>query len=144
MGECIVIFSVVGYGTFITHGLWKDKLNVEVCTVKNYVRIFPKGNWFPYVVPLEKSSFNALKFCVSKEDLEELDVYEGVSAGLFKRIETKILLKNNRTTKAYIYVPTENTIISQKLMPEIDENDSWKKEIEKHPEIIKRFPQLVI
>ncbi|MFX1392625.1 MAG: hypothetical protein ACFFAH_03540 [Promethearchaeota archaeon] len=25
------LLSVVGYGTFITHGYWKDKLNVEVC-----------------------------------------------------------------------------------------------------------------
>ncbi len=140
----MVIFSVVGYGTFITHGLWKHKLNVEVCIVKNYVRIFPEGNWFPYVLPLKESSFNALKFCVSKEELEELDVYEGVSAGLFERIETEILLKNNRTTKAFIYVPTENTIISQKLRLGIDRNDSWKKEIEKFSEIVKKFPQLVI
>jgi len=54
---------IIGYGTFITHDFWKDKKNVEVCIVKNYIRIFiPKRNWFPYALPLKNSFFKALKF----------------------------------------------------------------------------------
>ena len=138
------LISIVGYGTFITHGYWKDKLNVEVCTVNNFVRIFPKGNWFPYALLLKNSSFRALKFCISKEELEELDVYEGVSTALFNRIETEIILKNNRMTKAFIYVPTENTIISQNLTPKIDKNDKWREEIKKIHEIVEKFPELIL
>ena len=85
-----------------------------------------------------------MKFCISKEELKELDVYEGVSTGLFTRIETEIMLKNNRMTKAFIYVPTENTIISQKLTPEIDKNDKWKEEIKKIHEIVEKFPELIL
>ena len=67
------LFSVVGYGTFITHGHWKNKRNIEVCLVKDYIRILPKGNWFPYVIPLRESSFWALKFEVTEQELRDLD-----------------------------------------------------------------------
>jgi gamma-glutamylcyclotransferase (GGCT)/AIG2-like uncharacterized protein YtfP len=136
-------FSVVGYGTFITHGHWRNKHNIEVCLVRNYIRIFPKGNWFPYVLPLKNSSFWALKFDVNEQELLELDKFEGVSAGLFKRVETEIILKSSEKEKAFIYIPTEKTINLQNLNAEIDKNDTWKEEIRKFPEIVDKFPELV-
>jgi len=138
------LFSVVGYGTFIIHGHWKSKHNVEVCLVRNYIRILPEGNWFPYVLPSKNSSFWALKFDVNEQELSELDGYEGVHIELFKRIEIEIILKNNETSKAFIYVPTEKTILSQKLTPDLDKTDSWKEIIKKFPEIVKKFPDLVL
>jgi gamma-glutamylcyclotransferase (GGCT)/AIG2-like uncharacterized protein YtfP len=137
------LFSVVGYGTFITKHHWQDKSNVEVCKVKNYKRIFPPGCWFPYVLPCKESSFWALKFDVNEHELNNLDYYEGVSSNLFKRVKIQINLKDHREIKAFIYIPTEQTIASEKLTLEIDENDRWKEEIKKFPNIIKKFPQLL-
>lgn len=136
--------SVVGYGTFITHGYWKDKRNVEVCLIKDFIRIFPKGNWFPYILHYKKSSFWALKFDVSKEELNELDRYEGVHAGLFKRIEIVVNLKKNRNLNAFIYIPTDKTIKTLNLNPNIDKTDRWKEEIKKVPEVVKKFPELIL
>lgn len=136
--------SVIGYGTFITHGNWKNKKNVEVCKVSNFIRIFPQGNWYPFVLPLENSSFWALKFDVNEEQLEDLDFYEGVQSGLYERYETEIILKNNKKSKAFIYVPTEETIISLNLKPDIDISDRWKEEIKKYPEVVKIFPELLL
>ncbi len=137
--------SIIGYGTFITHGFWKNKKNVEVCVVKNFIRIFiPERNWFPYALPLKNSYFKALKFEVTKRELEELDIYEGVNSGLFKRVKTEVDLKNDKQIEAFIYVPTTNTIISQRLTSELDRFDSWKKEIEKSPEVLKKFPELLL
>ncbi|TFG09216.1 MAG: gamma-glutamylcyclotransferase [Promethearchaeota archaeon] len=134
--------SVIGYGTFITHGHWKNKSNVRVCTVKNYIRIFPKGNWFPYVLPSEGASFKALIFEVNKQELEALDRYEGVHAGLYKRVETDVFLKNDEKKRAYIYVPTEKTINSQDLSVDLDKNDRWKEEMYRYAEIRDKFPEL--
>ena len=135
--------SVVGYGTFITKGHWKDKDNVEVCVVKNFVRIFPKGNWFPFILPEKGNSFKALKFDVREGELNALDQYEGVSADLYDRVETQVILKNNEKINAFIYVPTQKTIESQKLTLELDKNDRWREEIKKFPEIVKKFPELI-
>ncbi|MEJ2248527.1 MAG: gamma-glutamylcyclotransferase [Candidatus Lokiarchaeota archaeon] len=136
------LYSVVGYGTFITRGYWKEKENVEVCQVNGYRRIFPRGNWFPYVLPSEGDSFWALKFDVNSQQLEQLDYYEGVKAGLYKRVKTEIMLKNEEKSEAFIYVPTEATIESQNLALESDEEDQWKEEIKKVPEIVEKFPKL--
>ena len=133
--------SVIGYGTFITRGLWKDKFNVEVCTVINFTRIFPRNNWFPYALK-SAGSFKALKFAVTKEEIKLLDEIEGVDSGLFKRVMVDILLKNNRSSSAFMYVPTEETIVSQKLTLESDKIDRWKEEIKKIPEIVRKFPDL--
>ncbi len=137
------IISVVGYGTFITHGLWKDKFNVEVCTVINFSRIFPTNNWFPYALK-STGSFKALKFDVSKEEIHYLDDIEGVSNGLFKRVMVNILLKNSWSSSAFMYIPTEETIASQKLTLESDKIDRWKEEIKNIPEIVRNFPDLFI
>ena len=137
--------TIIGYGTFITRGFWKDKRNVEVCVVKDFIRIYiPERNWFPYALPLKDSFFKALKFEVTNQELVELDVYEGVKSGLFKRVKTKVVLINNEYTEAYIYIPTNNTIISEGLSPELDKSDSWKKEIEKSVETLKKFPELLL
>ena len=136
--------SVIGYGTFITRGHWKDKNNVEICKVPNFIRIFPKGNWFPFVLPLKNSSFWALKFDVNQEQLIQLDYYEGIQTGLYERYEIEIILKNNKSSHALIYVPTQDTINSLKLAPDLDLNDRWKEEIKKYPEVVLNFPELVL
>jgi len=137
------LISVVGYGTFITKGHWKDKIDVESCIVEDYIRIFPEGNWFPYVLSCKDASFWALKFNVSEKELDDLDHYEGVSAELFKSVETRVILKNREKIIAFIYVPTEKTIISQNLTLEMDNSDRWREEIKKFPEIVKKFPELI-
>jgi len=120
-----------------------DKLNVEVCLVKNFTRVFPKNSWFPYALR-SKNSFWALKFDVNQQELELLDSIEGVFDDLFERIITEVYLKNNRILSAYIYIPTKKTIASQKLSLELDKTDRWKEEIKKNPEIVEKFPELVL
>jgi len=136
------LISIVGYGTFITRGLWKSKFNVEVCTVTNFTRIFPRNSWFPYVLQ-SMGSFKALKFDVNEQELETLDQIEGVFEGLFKRVNTEIYLKNDRKSSAFIYVPTDKTIKSQNLFLELDKTDQWKEEIKKCSEIVNKFPELI-
>ncbi len=137
------LVSIIGYGTFITRNLWKDKFNVEVCLVKNFTRVFPKNSWFPYALP-SNNSFWALKFDVNQQELELLDSIEGVFDDLFERLITEVYLKNNKIFSAYIYIPTKKTIASQKLSLELDKNDQWKEEIKKYPEIVEKFPKLVL
>ena len=115
--------------------------DVEVCTVNNFTRIYPKGSWFPYALK-SAGSFKALKFAIPKEEIKLLDEIEGVDSGLFKRVMVDILLKNNRSSSAFMYVPTEETIVSQKLTLESDKIDRWKEEIKKIPEIVRNFPDL--
>jgi len=136
------LISIIGYGTFITRNLWKDKENIEVCTVKNFTRIFPKNSRFPYVLR-SKGSFKALKFDVNEQELETLDQIEGVFEGLFKRVNTEISLKNDQKASAFIYVPTDKTIKSQNLFLELDKTDQWKEEIKKCSEIVNKFPELI-
>ena len=133
--------SIIGYGTFITLGHWKNKFNVEVCTVNSFTRIFSRNTWFPYALK-SSGSFKALKFDVTKEELNILDKIEGVNSGLFKRVLVDILLKHKRSSSAFMYVPTEETIVSQKLTLESDKIDRWKEEIKKIPEIVRKFPDL--
>jgi len=135
------LISIIGYGTFITRNLWKDKKNVEVCTVKNFTRIYPNNSWFPYALR-SNGSFKALKFDVNKQELETLDRIEGVSEGLFDRVNAEIFLKNNRKSSAFIYVPTDKTIKLQNLSLELDKIDRWEEEIKKIPEIVRNFPTL--
>ncbi len=85
-----------------------------------------------------------LKFEVEKAQLNGLDQYEGVSAGLFKRVKTQVLLKNGNIIHAFIYVPTKKTIESQNLTFELDKRDRWREEIKKFSEIVKRFPELIL
>lgn len=136
--------SVVGYGTFITHGYWKDKKNVEVCLLNHFIRIYPKNSWFPFILPLKTSSFWALKFEVNEVELNGLDNYEGVKSELFERVEREIFLKNNKQIKAFIYIPTAKTINSLKLNIQMDLNDRWKEEIKKIPEVVMNFPELIL
>ena len=136
------LISIIGYGTFITQNLWKDKVNVEICRVNNFTRIYPNNSWFPYALR-SNGSFKALKFDVNKQELETLDRIEGVSEGLFKRVIADIHLKNNIISSAFIYTPTDKTIKSQKLSLELDKTDRWKKEIIKCPEVIDKFPELI-
>jgi len=134
--------KVVGYGTFITRGIWKNKQKVEPCFVKGYKRILPPGNWFPFVLKCENNSFWALKFEINENELRELDFYEGVELGLFERQKIPIYLKNGKEDQAYIYLPTQKTINQFKLDLKCDDKDLWKEVIKKDKEIINRFPEL--
>lgn len=136
--------SVIGYGTFITRGYWKNKKNVEVCLIPNFVRILPKNNWFPYILASNNSSFWALKFDVNENELKELDHYEGVDMGLFKRSKIEVMLKNKTLSEAFIYLPTKSTIDSQNLNFKMDMHDKWKEKIKQFPEIVAKFPELVL
>jgi gamma-glutamylcyclotransferase (GGCT)/AIG2-like uncharacterized protein YtfP len=137
------LISVIGYGTFITQKLWKDKPNIEVCLVRNFSRIYPPNNWFPYVLP-SKKSFRALKFEINEEELKKLDQYEGVPENIFERINVQIILKNGKRSFAFLYVPTYKTISTQNLTLDLDLRDRWKEELKKYPEIIKKFPELIL
>ena len=70
--------------------------------------------------------------------------YEGISAGLFKRSNTEIEFKNGKNSMAIIYVPTENLIRTYNLRLELDKEDRWKNEIKKYPEIVSKFPELLV
>ncbi|MHA1669427.1 MAG: gamma-glutamylcyclotransferase family protein [Promethearchaeota archaeon] len=135
--------SVIGYGTFITRGYWKDKQNVEPCLVSNYSRVFPRNCWFPVVFP-SNDSFWALKFEVTHEELIQLDNYEGVHLGLFERIQVQVGLKPGNKINAFLYIPTKNLIKSQLLTKELDTSDRWKEHIKTFPEIVQLFPELIL
>ena len=137
-----IFISIIGYGTFITLGRWRNKINVEVCVVNNFTRIFPRNSWFPYALK-SSGSFKALKMDVTTEELNFLDKIEGVDNGLFKRVKVDILLRNNQSSSAFMYVPTEETIVSQNLTLKLDKVDRWKEEIKIIPEIVRKFPDLL-
>jgi len=136
--------SVIGYGTFITRGLWKGKQKVAVCLVKNYIRILPEGSWFPYALPFNGVSFYALKFDVESEELKNLDYYEGIHYRFFERVKIKAYLKTNKEIEAFIYTPTKETIKTQNLSPKLDRNDKWKEKLKEIPEIREKFPELLL
>jgi serine protease inhibitor len=138
------LVSVIGYGTFISRGIWRTKKNVEVCIVKDYIRIYPEGHWYPFILPLKGSSLYALKFDVTKEELRNFDFYEGVSENYFKREIIEVYCKNNEKIQAYIYLPTDQLITKYKISIDLDEKDRWKEEIKKDPEIIEKFPELIL
>lgn len=135
--------SIIGYGTFITKGRWKDKENVEPCLVRDFIRIIPLGNWFPYVLPKKGSQFWALKFDVDEKELRELDIYEGVDSGLYERKKIEVSLKDRSLVEGQIYLPTEKTIEKYNLTVKMDEDDKWKGKIRENEEIIKKFPELI-
>ncbi|MBY9005457.1 MAG: gamma-glutamylcyclotransferase [Candidatus Lokiarchaeota archaeon] len=136
-------YSIIGYGTFITEGYWKNKENLEICKVTGFRRILPEGNWFPYILIDKESSFWALKFDISEVELYKLDYYEGTSIGLYRRIQIEVEIKNNVLKKAFIYIPTEETIQKERLSLETDRKDKWKNEIKKIIEITEKFPELI-
>lgn len=135
--------SVIGYGTFITRGYWKNKQNVQPCLIHNYSRVFPSNYWFPIVFP-SNDSFWALKFDVSYEQLAQLDHYERVHLGIFERIQIEVELKMRNKIKAFLYIPTENFIVTNALTKELDTNDKWKEYIKSFPEIVQLFPELIL
>lgn len=138
------LVSVIGYGTFISRGIWRTKKNVEICLVKDYIRIYPEGYWYPFILPSEGSSFFALKFDVTKEELKDLDFIEGVSENYFKREVIEVYRKNNEKIQAYIYLPTDQLITKNKLSVSLDDKDRWKEEIKNDSEIIEKFPELIL
>jgi gamma-glutamylcyclotransferase (GGCT)/AIG2-like uncharacterized protein YtfP len=136
--------TIVGYGTFITSKKWSNYSNVEVCLIKGYRRILPPGNWFPYVLPDESSQFWGLKFEVTFGQLSQLDKFEGVDTNLYYRRTIQVVLKDKSEINADIYLPTETTVIREKLTLEMDNVDAWKFEMKKYKEIVERFPELLL
>jgi gamma-glutamylcyclotransferase (GGCT)/AIG2-like uncharacterized protein YtfP len=137
------LYSIVAYGTLITTGYWKDKVKVETCLIKHFSRILPRSFRFPVVLPSEKS-FWGLKFDINHEQLLELDIYEGLDLGLFKREKIKVQLKDQSLKKAFIYRPTDGFVSVRNISLEEDECDRWKTIIKKDSELRNLFPELIL
>lgn len=133
---------VIGYGTFIikaANGDERFETITGVCEVKDFLRMYhPKfaevlGYWYPFAVKKEKSSFKALVYEVTEEDIESLDFYEGVPK-LYERTTCEITLLNDcNNVKAEIYVPSESTFerLEEELesfFTEEEKNDIHKKD----------------
>ncbi len=122
----MVEMLVVGYGTFITNGIWKQHENCKICRVLEYRRVYnPEMARFPFAIKDETSSFLALSFEVPEDEINHLDHIEGVKQGLYSRIITRILiLVDNILANAWMYVPTEQTR-NHPYFPWDDYNDLW-------------------
>lgn len=104
---------VAGYGSFITSGTWKDKLNPQICQVQGFRRVFNEQYaWYPFAIPDAKSTFLAIVFEVSGNQLSSLDRYE-CAPSLYYRMQTKVLVRDGGDwvqKTAWIYVPPEKTL----------------------------------
>lgn len=142
------MLKIFGYGTFITKKLYKNSSNVQPAYLSGYFRVYNPNNWFPYVLKDDgsqrdnKSGFWGLVFEVNKEELAQLDRYEGKGV-LYDRIVEKVSLKDGQIVECYLYYPTAATIENNKLYNLIKLGDVWRKKIiEEYPEIIDEFPEL--
>ncbi|MFW9890015.1 MAG: hypothetical protein ACFFER_17670, partial [Candidatus Thorarchaeota archaeon] len=69
---------LVGYGTFITGGTWKNYPSCRVCRVPGLRRVYdPKMARFPFAVVDEQAEMLAVCFLVDENSLEAFDRYEG-------------------------------------------------------------------
>ncbi|MFW9889353.1 MAG: hypothetical protein ACFFER_14290 [Candidatus Thorarchaeota archaeon] len=85
---------LVGYGTFITRGTWKNYPSCRVCRVPGLRRVYdPKMAWFPFATDDEQAEMLAVCFLVDEDSLEASHRYEGVGQGLYKRVKREVLVK---------------------------------------------------
>ncbi|MFW9887511.1 MAG: gamma-glutamylcyclotransferase family protein [Candidatus Thorarchaeota archaeon] len=90
---------LVGYGTFITRGTWKNYLGCRVCRVPGLRRVYdPKMAWFPFAIVDEQAEMLAVCFLVDEDNLEAFDRYEGVRQGLYERMMREVLVKDDDGT----------------------------------------------
>ncbi|MHA2143430.1 MAG: gamma-glutamylcyclotransferase family protein [Candidatus Thorarchaeota archaeon] len=102
---------LVGYGTFITRGTWKNYPSCRVCRVPGLRRVYdPKMAWFPFAIVDEQAEMLAVCFLVDEDSLEAFDRYEGVGQGLYERVKREVLVKEDDgkwvSREAWIYLPT--------------------------------------
>ncbi len=145
--------KVIGYGTFITHGVYKEKENVQPVIVKGYRRVFEKRRMrYPFVLEDQESSFVGLSFDIQKDYLRGLDSYECCDRqdpnnsngnGLYYRKEINAETTDGVEITAWIYIPTNRTIKRGRLSLDIDDKDSWREIIKVHCDGMKDFPVLV-
>ncbi len=135
---------MVGYGTFITNETYKNSKDVKVCVVRGYRRLWLKSTFYPFVLPDPNyAGIHGLVFSISKDQLKNLDIYEGVEAGLYSREMLTVQTLDGSTTDAYIYIPTQKCINEFGLSLRKDPEDCWIEEIKKNPKIFERFPKLI-
>ena len=139
---------VIGYGTFITNKMFKFTKDVKICFVPKCRRIYIPSEHFPFALEdPSKDGFFALLFKVEHKEFKRLDFYEGVDAGLFYRKEISILVKKDIKTydkeKAFIYLPTEQSISDHNITLDSDKEDEWIEKIRANPEICEKFPELL-
>ena len=105
---------LVGYGTFITRGTWKNYPSCRVCRVPGLRRVYdPKMAGFPFAIGDKQAEMLAVCFLVDEDSLEAFDRYEGVGQGLYERVKRDVLVKEDDgawvSRKAWIYLPTSRT-----------------------------------
>jgi gamma-glutamylcyclotransferase (GGCT)/AIG2-like uncharacterized protein YtfP len=71
--------------------------------INNYKLVRPKGAWFPAIVRGDgRVIVEVMK--VSNDELKELDRYENVDNGLYKRVSVPVtLFRNKKTFNAFVY-----------------------------------------
>ena len=94
MKEYLFVYGTLrgrALGKFIGKGKTLDKFEMYDCG-------------FPYIIPSEKGSqIVGEVYLVDQETLKELDYYEGVETGLYKRAKFKIILNEGKTITAWLY-----------------------------------------
>ncbi|MFW9890271.1 MAG: gamma-glutamylcyclotransferase family protein [Candidatus Thorarchaeota archaeon] len=137
---------LVGYGTFITKGTWKNYPSCRVCKVPGLRRMYdPKMAWFPFAIDDEETEMLAVCFLVDEDSLEAFDRYEGVGQGLNERVKREVLVKEEDgiwiSREAWIYLPTSSTM-ENPLFPWEDSDDRWLREnIQELVELHASFPE---
>ncbi len=139
---------IVGYGTFITNKMFKFSKDVKICFVPKCRRIYITSEHFPFALDdPSNEGFFALLFKVEHKEFKRLDYYEGVDAGLFYRKKVSILVKKDLTNyvkkRAFIYLPTEQSISDHNLTLDCDKEDGWIEKIRAIPDVCEKFPELL-
>ena len=104
MKEYLFVYGTLrgkALGKFIGKGKTQDKFEMYDCG-------------FPYIIPSE-NGFQIVGevYLVDQETFKEIDYYEGVENGLYKKAKFKIILDNNETITAWLYFrssPLEKSI----------------------------------
>ena len=135
---------MIGYGTFITSEIFRNKRNIEPCFIPHFRRIIPPA-WdaYPFALPDPAyPGFFGLKFEVDALQLKELDLIEGVDSKLYYREKVEILIRGGKKTEAFIYIPTETTQNRFKITLTADLNDRWLEFIRQHHNLLREIPEV--
>jgi len=123
--------------------MYANYKNIKSAYLPGYARVCREYDSFPYVMETENSvGFWGLVFDVTKRELSVLDHYEGVSAGLYNRIEVECIYKDKSKEKVFLYVPTDETIKFSRLNGLSKKDDLWYDRIQEYHTIISAFPEL--
>tara|TARA_X000001388_G_scaffold50030_1_gene36060 strand:+ start:2489 stop:2884 length:396 start_codon:yes stop_codon:yes gene_type:complete len=73
--------------------------------VEGFSLVFPGTQSFPALIKNEKGKGAVVELVdVTEEELNMYDQYEGVDSGLYIRTTVPVLLDNDKTEKAWVYV----------------------------------------